>query len=137
VPTPHEEGYDGRNPTSDRPVKDFNYDPVKSVLILIEWKICQGNDAQIIVLISTVLPGTIRKELNHLYLKNKIVYNPYLIAMGTVEQDFLQSRNDYDWNQQWMLSGDWMCGNKTTHYQIFINKYVIIILELKPAPGKK
>jgi UDPglucose 6-dehydrogenase len=36
-----------------------------------------------------VLPGTIRREFNPLYPKNKIVYNPYLIAMGTVEQDFL------------------------------------------------
>ena len=85
VPTPHEPDYDGRLPTSDRPVKDFDYNPVKNVLIQLN-KIC--NDEQIIVLISTVLPGTIRRELNHLYLKNKIVYNPYLIAMGTVEQDF-------------------------------------------------
>jgi UDPglucose 6-dehydrogenase len=85
VPTPHEAGYDGRTPTSDRPVKDFDYEAVKSILIELD-KIC--NDEQMIVLISTVLPGTIRRELNPLYLKNKIVYNPYLIAMGTVEQDF-------------------------------------------------
>jgi UDPglucose 6-dehydrogenase len=85
VPTPHEAGYDGRTPTSDRPVKDFDYKAVKDTLVQLE-KIC--NDEQIIVLISTVLPGTVRRELNPLYLKNKIVYNPYLIAMGTVEQDF-------------------------------------------------
>ena len=29
VPTPHEPGYDGREPTSDKEVKDFNYDAVK------------------------------------------------------------------------------------------------------------
>ena len=86
VPTPHEEGYDGRNPTSDRPVKDFDYQAVKDTLVQLD-RIC--NDEQMIVLISTVLPGTVRRELNPLYLKNKIVYNPYLIAMGTVEQDFL------------------------------------------------
>jgi UDPglucose 6-dehydrogenase len=85
VPTPHEPDYDGRLPTSDRPVKDFDYNPVKNVLIQLN-KIC--NDEQIIVLISTVLPGTIRRELDPLYLKNRIVYNPYLIAMGSVEQDF-------------------------------------------------
>ena len=85
VPTPHDEGYDGRLPTSDRPVKDFSYDAVKNTLIELD-KVC--NDDQMIVLISTVLPGTIRRELNPLYLKNKIVYNPYLIAMGTVEHDF-------------------------------------------------
>jgi UDPglucose 6-dehydrogenase len=86
VPTPHEAGYDGRTPTSDKPVKDFNYQAVKDTLIQLN-QICR--DEQIIVLISTVLPGTVRRELNPLYLKNKIVYNPYLIAMGTVEQDFL------------------------------------------------
>jgi len=86
VPTPHEAGYDGRNPTSDKPVKDFDYQAVKDTLVQLD-RIC--NDEQMIVLISTVLPGTVRRELNPLYLKNKIVYNPYLIAMGSVEQDFL------------------------------------------------
>ena len=32
TPTPHEEGYDGRNPTSHLPPKDFNYDSIKEVL---------------------------------------------------------------------------------------------------------
>jgi len=39
--------------------------------------------------VSTVLPGTVRRELDPLYQKNKIVYNPYLIAMGTVANDML------------------------------------------------
>ena len=86
VPTPHKDGYDGREPTSDKPVQDFNYDAIKNVLKQLD-KIC--NEKQIIVLVSTVLPGTIRRELNPLYLKNKIVYNPYLIAMGTVAYDML------------------------------------------------
>ena len=29
TPTPHEEGYDGREPTSHKQPKDFNYDEVK------------------------------------------------------------------------------------------------------------
>ena len=32
TPTPHEDGYDGRTPTSHLPVKDFNYTEVKQVL---------------------------------------------------------------------------------------------------------
>ena len=32
TPTPHEEGYDGRLPTSDKEPKDFNYDSLKNVL---------------------------------------------------------------------------------------------------------
>ncbi len=86
VPTPHEPGYDGREPTSDKEVKDFDYDAVKNVLTQLD-KIC--NERQIVVLVSTVLPGTIRRELAPLYPKSQIVYNPYLIAMGTVADDML------------------------------------------------
>ena len=32
TPTPHEEGYDGREPTSHKEVRDFNYDSLKKVL---------------------------------------------------------------------------------------------------------
>ena len=88
VPTPHDTGYDGSTPTSQLPVKDFNYDTVKKVLAEL-FAICKGNDNQTVVLISTVLPGTIRRELAPLYPKNKIVYNPYLIAMGTVADDMI------------------------------------------------
>lgn len=86
VPTPHEPGYDGREPTSNKEVKDFDYTAVKNTLIELD-KVC--NEKQIVVLISTVLPGTIRRELAPLYPKNKIVYNPYLIAMGTVADDMI------------------------------------------------
>ena len=84
VPTPHEEGYDGREPTSHLPVKDFNYDTVKQVLTKLN-DICSRD--QIVVLISTVLPGTCRREFSDLCLKIGLVYNPYLIAMGTVKWD--------------------------------------------------
>ena len=86
VPTPHEPGYDGREPTSHMEVKDFKYDAVKDTLQRLDG-IC--DEKQIVVLISTVLPGTIRRELAPLYPKNKIVYNPYLIAMSTVPHDML------------------------------------------------
>lgn len=86
VPTPHEPGYDGREPTSDKAVKDFGYDAVKQTLTRLDG-IC--TEKQIVVLISTVLPGTVRRELAPLYPKNKIVYNPYLIAMGTVTDDMI------------------------------------------------
>ena len=44
---------------------------------------------QSLVLISTVLPGTIRRELAPIVNNVKLIYNPYLIAMGTVAQDLL------------------------------------------------
>ena len=86
TPTPHEEGYDGREPTSHKQPKDFNYDEVKKVLTE-----CNNlmNDEQVVVLISTVLPGTIRREFDPIMTNVKLIYNPYLIAMGTVGYDMI------------------------------------------------
>ncbi len=86
TPTPHEEGYDGSLPTSHKAVKDFNYDSLKQVL-----KKCNRHmgGTQTLVLISTVLPGTVRRELSPLVPNVKLLYNPYLIAMGTVADDMV------------------------------------------------
>jgi len=86
TPTPHEEGYDGREPTSHKEPKDFNYDSVKEVLTECNKHIKQE---QVLALISTVLPGTIRRELAPLVTNTKLIYNPYLIAMGSVSWDML------------------------------------------------
>ncbi len=87
VPTPHDSAYDGRAPTSHLPSKDFDYTDVKDVLSELGQSIL---GEKMVVLISTVLPGTIRciqEELN-LSLKN-LVYNPFLIAMGSEANDFI------------------------------------------------
>jgi len=86
TPTPHEDGYDGRTPTSHLPVKDFNYTAVKQVLTKCNEYMTRN---QTLVLISTVLPGTTRRELAPLITNTKLVYNPYLIAMGTVAWDMI------------------------------------------------
>ncbi len=86
TPTPHEEGYDGREPTSHKEVKDFNYDSLKQVLTKCNRHM---GVTQSLVLISTVLPGTIRRELAPLVTNVKLLYNPYLIAMGTVADDMI------------------------------------------------
>ena len=86
TPTPHEEGYDGREPTSHKEVKDFNYDSVKNVLTKCNKHM---DNTQTLVLISTVLPGTIRKQFDPIMTNTKLLYNPYLIAMGTVADDML------------------------------------------------
>ena len=44
---------------------------------------------QTLVLISTVLPGTTRRELAPLITNTRLMYNPYLIAMGTVADDMI------------------------------------------------
>ena len=86
TPTPHEDGYDGRTPTSHLPVKDFNYTAVKQVLTKCNEYMTRN---QTLVLISTVLPGTTRREFAPLITNTKLVYNPYLIAMGTVAWDMI------------------------------------------------
>ncbi len=86
TPTPHQEGYDGSEPTSYKEPKDFNYNSVKEVLTECNKYIRQE---QVLALVSTVIPGTIRKELAPLVTNTKLIYNPYLIAMGSVGWDML------------------------------------------------
>ena len=86
TPTPHEDGYDGREPTSHKPVKDFNYEAVKKVLTKCNKHMSME---QTLVLISTVLPGTCRRVFEPLVTNTKLMYNPYLIAMGTVGDDMI------------------------------------------------
>jgi len=86
VQTPHDPEYDGSAPTSHLPNKDFDYTLVKEVL----GEVNQVATAdQLIVLISTVLPGTVRREFIPLLTNTRFVYNPYLIAMGTVKWDMV------------------------------------------------
>lgn len=85
VPTPHDRRYDGSHPVSNLPLKDFSYAAVKKVLSQIH----SYDSRATVVLISTVLPGTVRSELAPLLPQGTLIYNPYFIAMGTVKEDFL------------------------------------------------
>lgn len=87
VPTPHHRDYDGSQPTSHLEPKDFDYSIVKSVLKEINK---YTTKEQLVVLISTVLPGTIRREFIPLVENYRFIYNPYLIAMGTVKEDMVR-----------------------------------------------
>jgi UDPglucose 6-dehydrogenase len=86
VPTPHDPEYGGSAPIINLPPKDFNYSIVKSVLSEVNN---HATSNQLVVLISTVLPGTTRKELEPLITNAKFIYNPYLIAMGSVKWDMV------------------------------------------------
>ena len=86
VPTPHDPLYDGSAATSHLPPKDFDYSAVKAVLQQIDRAVAPDTS---VVLISTVLPGTIRTHLAPYVQNIQIVYNPYLIAMGTVKWDMV------------------------------------------------
>jgi UDPglucose 6-dehydrogenase len=86
APTPHDPAYGGETPTHNLTPKDFDYSIVKSILEEVNQHI---DSHQLVVLISTVLPGTVRRELAPLITNSRFVYNPYLIAMGTVKQDMV------------------------------------------------
>jgi UDPglucose 6-dehydrogenase len=86
VPTPHDLEYDGNAPSSHLPPKDFSYTIVKEVL---EEANKYMNKDQLLVLVSTVLPGTTRDQFVDLVGNTRFVYNPYLIAMGSVSWDMV------------------------------------------------
>ena len=86
VQTPHAEGYDGSVPSSHMEPRDFGHDAVKDAIRMVNE---HATEAKKIVLISTVLPGTTRREFySMLDSKHQFLYNPYLIAMGSVKWDF-------------------------------------------------
>ena len=86
VQTPHAEGYDGSVPSSHMEPKDFGHDAVKDAIRMVNE---HATEAKRVVLISTVLPGTTRREFySMLDDKHQFLYNPYLIAMGSVKWDF-------------------------------------------------
>ena len=86
APTPHDPRYDGSTPTAHLKPKDFDYTIVKNILQEVNEVV---NKKQLVVLISTVLPGTTRRELEPLITNARFVYNPYLIAMGSVKWDMV------------------------------------------------
>ena len=86
VQTPHDPIYDGSQPITHLVNKDFNYDTVKQVLADINQYVTPD---QLVVLISTVLPGTTRRELRDKITNARFIYNPYLIAMGSVAWDMV------------------------------------------------
>jgi UDPglucose 6-dehydrogenase len=86
VPTPHDPEYDGSAPTAHKNPKDFDYTTVESVLKQADSYM---NETQLLVLISTVLPGTTRELFVRSVQRTNFVYNPYLIAMGSVAWDMV------------------------------------------------
>jgi len=85
IQTPHDPRYDGSAPSSHLPTKDFDYSYVINVL----KEISEVDYDSTIVLISTILPGTTRREFSTYLKPHQFIYNPYLIAMGTVADDMV------------------------------------------------
>ena len=87
VPTPHADGYDGSVPSSHMSPMDFGHDAVIDAINKINQ---HAQTPKKVVLISTVLPGTTRKHFVPLLdSQHQFLYNPYLIAMGSVKWDMV------------------------------------------------
>lgn len=87
VPTPHEPGYDGATPSSHLPPCDFGHEQVIAAIHQINQ---HAGVPKKVVLISTVLPGTTRARfVSLLDSQHRFIYNPYLIAMGSVKWDMI------------------------------------------------
>ena len=121
TPTPHEAGYDGSQPTSHMEPKDFNYEAVTNVLIKCNEHM---NNEQTLALISTVLPGTIRREFSPLITNVKLLYNPYLIAMGTVGWDVI--------NPEMIMIGTKKGIYKTAHKAQQLENFYNVICDNQP-----
>jgi UDPglucose 6-dehydrogenase len=87
VPTPHADGYDGSVPSSHMEPRDFGHEAVIDAITKINHYATCGKK---VVLISTVLPGTTRHYfVSKLAGHHEFLYNPYLIAMGSVKWDMV------------------------------------------------
>ena len=103
VQTPHDRKYDGSQPITHLPNKDFDYTIVNQVLADINQYVTQD---QLVVLISTVLPGTTRRELRQHITNARFIYNPYLIAMGSVKWDMVNPEMVIIGTEDGSLTGD-------------------------------
>jgi UDPglucose 6-dehydrogenase len=89
VQTPHDPRYEGVTRLPEERV-DFDYGYLRAAVSDLARTIQQQDQNKIVIIISTVLPGTIRREILPLInARVKLCYNPYFIAMGTTIRDFL------------------------------------------------
>ncbi len=89
IQTPHDPLYEGTTRIPDKRV-DFDYSYLIKGIKSLSEEIEKQKQDKVVIIISTVLPGTIRREIKPLLGKHtKICYNPFFIAMGTTLNDFL------------------------------------------------
>jgi UDPglucose 6-dehydrogenase len=89
IQTPHAPLYEGTTRLPDTRV-DFDYEWLKSGLTTLSAEIEKQCCEKIVVIVSTVLPGTLERDIIPLLHENvKLCYNPFFIAMGTTIPDFL------------------------------------------------
>jgi len=89
VQTPHNDLYEGVTRLPEERV-DFDYTYLRLALSSLSQAIEKQSEDKVVIIISTVLPGTIEREIRPLLgSKTKLCYNPFFIAMGTTMKDFM------------------------------------------------
>ena len=89
IQTPHDPLYEGITKIPKKRV-DFDYSYLKSGIKDLSNVIEKNKKDIVVIIISTVLPGTIRSEIKPLLGRHtKLCYNPFFIAMGSTIRDFL------------------------------------------------
>ena len=107
IQTPHDPLYEGTTRLPDERV-DFDYTYLKKGIKDLSEEIWHQQVKKVVIIISTVLPGTIRREIKPIIDDNpyfKLCYNPFFIAMGTTMRDFLHPEfilfgHDSSWAEQ-------------------------------------
>jgi UDPglucose 6-dehydrogenase len=89
IQTPHDPLYEGNCRIPDTRV-DFDYTWLKNGMRDLSNAIDAEGQDKVVIIISTVLPGTVDAEIRPLISSRvKLCYNPFFIAMGTTMRDFL------------------------------------------------
>src|SRR5262249_41641056 len=86
VQTPHDARYEGTTRLKEQPA-DFDYQYLTHAIREIASRVKHDT---VVSLISTVLPGTVRRYVRPIKgPKIRLCYNPFFVAMGTTMRDFL------------------------------------------------
>ena len=88
IQTPHQKQFEGHIPMPEERC-DFDYTYLINCIESLSRELNELKQTKIVTIISTVLPGTLRKYiLPKLSPYIQLCYNPFFIAMGTVVYDF-------------------------------------------------
>jgi UDPglucose 6-dehydrogenase len=88
IQTPHDPRYEGIDRIPDERI-DFDYSYLISGMKQLSEEIVRVKKDKVVIIISTVLPGTIDEKIKPLLNEHvKLCYNPFFIAMGTTIRDF-------------------------------------------------
>ena len=89
IQTPHDPLYEGITRIPNKRI-DFDYSFLKAGIKDLSAAIEKNKEDKVVIIISTVLPGTIRNQIKPLLGQHtKLCYNPFFIAMGSTIRDFL------------------------------------------------